>query len=112
MSSAASSATIQHLQPTFAQFGIPDILVTDNRTCFTSSEFAEFFRCNGIKHIKSAPYYSATNGFTERFVQVFKTGMKKCRKVREAGTYAISISNHFIHDHGSRAEPNTSERNA
>ena len=80
MSSATSSATIQRLRTTFAQFGIPDIIVTDNGTCFTSSEFAEFLRRNGVKHIKSAPYHPATNGLAERAMQVFKTGMRKMQE--------------------------------
>ena len=82
MSAATSNATIQRLRTTFAQFGLPDTVVTDNGTCFTSSEFAEFLQRNGIRHIKSAPYHPATNGLAERAVRIFKTGM---RKMREGG---------------------------
>ena len=63
----------QHL----AQFG-----VLENGTCFTNSEFAQFLQLNGIRHIECAPYHRATNGLTERVVQIFKTGM---RKMREGG---------------------------
>ena len=82
MPSATSSATIQRLRTTFAQFGVPDTVVTDNGTCFTSSEFAQFLQRNGIRHIKSAPYHPATNGLAERAVQIFNTGI---RKMREGG---------------------------
>ena len=42
MNSATSKVTIQHLRTVFAQFGIPDCIVTDNGTCFTSGEFEEY----------------------------------------------------------------------
>ena len=48
MNSATSTAAIQQLRTTFAQFGIPDTVVTDNGTCFTSMEFAQFMEANGI----------------------------------------------------------------
>ena len=78
--SATSSATIDQLRTVFAQFGIPETVVTDNGTCFTSSEFADFLRANGVRHVRSAPYHPATNGLAERAVQIFKTGMKKLLK--------------------------------
>ena len=77
VSAATSKITIQHLRTVFAQFGIPDSIVTDNGTCFTSSEFETFLTNNGIVHKKSAPYHPATNGLAERAVQILKQGLKK-----------------------------------
>ena len=77
VNSATSKVTIQHLRTVFAQFGIPDSIVTDNGTCFTSAEFEEFLTKNGISHKKSAPYHPATNGMAERAVQILKQGLKK-----------------------------------
>ena len=77
MSSATSSATIQQLRVPFAQFGIPNMVVTDNGTCFTSSEFEKFLEKNGISHIRTAPYHPASNGLAERAVQIVKQGLKK-----------------------------------
>ena len=76
MNSATSKVTIQHLRTVFAQFGIPDSIVMDNGTCFTSAEFEEFWTKNGISH-KSTPYHPATNGMAERAVQILKQGLKK-----------------------------------
>ena len=76
---ATSYATIQQLRITFAQFGIPETVVSDNGQCFVSAEFEEFLSCNGIKHLKSAPYHPASNGLAERAVQIFKRGMKKMK---------------------------------
>ena len=57
--------------------GIPELILSDNGTAFTSDEFKEFVRKNGIRHRTSAPYHPATNGLTERAVQVVKTGLRK-----------------------------------
>ena len=51
--------------------------MSDNGTCFTSSEFQMFLRQNGVKHLLSAPYHPPTNGLAEQAVQVVKQGLKK-----------------------------------
>ena len=75
--SSTSKVTIQHLKTLFAQFGIPDIIATDNGPCFVSSEFEDFLAANGIKHWKSAPYHPSSNGLAEKAVQIIKQGLKK-----------------------------------
>ena len=77
MSSTTSHATIEQLRVTFAQFGIPETIVSDNGSCFISEEFKAFLKDNGIVHICSVPYHPATNGLAERAVQMFKQGMKR-----------------------------------
>ena len=54
--------------------------MSDNRPQFTSSEFAEFCKTNGVKHIRVSPYHPASNGLAERMVQTFKQSMKKTAK--------------------------------
>ena len=70
---ATSSVTIEKMRSTFATFGIPEILVIDNGTNFTSAEFEEFLKSNEIRHIRMAPYHPASNGLVERAVQAFKS---------------------------------------
>ena len=75
--SATSTAVIEELRSLFAKFGLPETIVTDNGTCFVSTEFEDFLQANGIKHITSAPYNLASNGLAERAVQVVKVGLCK-----------------------------------
>ncbi len=70
---ATSMSTVAILRSIFATHGIPELIVSDNGTPFTSHEFQTFIQCNGIRHNTSAPYHPATNGLAERAVQTFKT---------------------------------------
>ena len=74
---ATSSTTITVLRSIFAAHGIPELLVSDNGSVFTSAEFKNFTQHNGIRHTTSAPYHPATNGLAERAVQTFKSFLKK-----------------------------------
>jgi len=75
--SATSGAVITELRTTFARFGLPETIVTDNGTCFVSAEFEQFLQQNGIRHLTSAPYHPSSNGLAERTVQIVKKGLKK-----------------------------------
>ena len=77
---STSAAVIENLRKVFAQFGIPEAVVSDNGSCFISEEFNTFLLENGVKQILSSPYHPATNGLAERAVQTVKRGLKKDRK--------------------------------
>ena len=80
INTSTSGATIEKLRMVFATQGLPEKLVSDNGSCFTSEEFEQFLNKNGIKHVKTAPYHPASNGLTERAVQTVKEGMKKLKE--------------------------------
>ena len=76
MPQTTTARTIAVLRHLFATHGIPEQIVSDNGPQFTSNDFAEFTKTNGIKHTRSSPYHPATNGEAERFVRTFKEAMK------------------------------------
>jgi len=59
--STSSTPVIEELRTLFAKFGLPETIVTDNGSGFTSQEFETFLKANGIKHPTSAPYHPASN---------------------------------------------------
>ena len=77
--STSSEVTLQKLRVIFSTRGLPEVLVSDNASCFTSNEFREFMSRNGIRHITSAPYHPASNGLAERSIQTFKEAMKNAK---------------------------------
>ena len=86
--SSTSETTIEKLRVTFANQGLPEILVSDNGPCFTSEEFKLFMTRNGIRHITSAAYHPSSNGLAERAVQTFKESMRKM----EGGTLNTKVA--------------------
>ena len=79
VNSPTTAATVEKLRITFSTHGLPEIIVSDNGSVFTSQEFKVFVKKNGIMHVTSAPYHPSTNGLVERAVQTFKQGMSKLR---------------------------------
>ena len=77
MTSSTADATVEKLRTTFAAFGIPETVVSDNGTCFVGEVFQTFMSRNGIKHIKVAPKHPASNGLAERAVQSVKEGLNR-----------------------------------
>jgi transposase InsO family protein len=54
---ATSGATIKALrQRIFSAFSVPEVIVSDNATCFASHEFRKFCFKLGIKHVTTTPY--------------------------------------------------------
>ena len=76
MHSISSTNTIETLCMVFATLGLPQKIVTDNGSSFTSEEFREYLFSNGIIHVTTAPYHPTSNGLAERAVQTFKHGFK------------------------------------
>lgn len=77
MNTTTSQRVIEVLRNWWARFGIPVELVSDNGPQFTSSEFEDFLRRNGVKHTLTPPYSPKTNGSAEKTVQVVKGILKK-----------------------------------
>lgn len=75
--STTAAQMIVQLRKVFLAYGIPEQIMSDNGPQFITSEFGEFCKVNGIKHICVSPYHPSSNGLAEHFVQTFKRAMKK-----------------------------------
>lgn len=82
VNSAMSAIIFECLRTSFSNHGLPELLVSDNGTCFISTEFKDFLSQNGIRHLTSAPYHASSSGLAERAVQTFKRMMKNVQKAR------------------------------
>ncbi|XP_055584891.1 uncharacterized protein K02A2.6-like [Uranotaenia lowii] len=78
--SITSGATINILRTLFANKGMPEVLVSDNGTQFTSADFGKFCSENGINHLTTPPFHPQSNGQAERFVDSFKRATKKIQQ--------------------------------
>lgn len=106
MNSTTTQATIEAMRAVFARNGLPSILVSDNGPQYTSEEFAEFMRINGILHKRSPPYHPATNGQAERFVQTFKHALIAMKE--EPGSLTTKL-NQFLLQYRNATHPTTNQ---
>ena len=98
---STSTATIEQLRKSFASLGRPEVCVSDNATAFTSEEFTDFLRRNGIRHVRTPPYHPASNGLVERVVQTFKEGMKRLKSGSLSTRLARFLLRYRITSHSS-----------
>ncbi|XP_065213282.1 uncharacterized protein K02A2.6-like [Planococcus citri] len=70
--SPTSANTIRCLRALIARYGVCEAIVSDNGTAFTSEEFRNFCKSNGIRTIYTTPYHSRSNGRVERAIRTFK----------------------------------------
>ena len=90
---ATSAITIEKLRYIFLTHGLPNMIASDNGSVFTSKEFADFVKHNGIAHAKASPHHPSTNGLAECTVQTFKSSMKKFTE----GTLENKLSHFLFH---------------
>lgn len=65
-----TSEIIKHLKHYFNAYSIPDQIVSDCGSCFTSNSFKEFNNEHEVKHILIATACPRANGQVERFNRV------------------------------------------
>ncbi|GFV97538.1 uncharacterized protein K02A2.6 [Trichonephila clavipes] len=75
-SRSSTKKTIECLRDSFARFGLPRVLVSDNGSQFTSYEFQRFMHKNGVRHKTSAPFKPSSNGQAERYVATLKQSLR------------------------------------
>jgi len=77
MTTTTAVKTIDVLRNIFASQGLPEEVVSDNGPQFTSCEFKQFLRSNGIKQTLVPAYHPASNGAAERSVRTVKAALMK-----------------------------------
>jgi hypothetical protein len=61
-------------QRIFSSFSVPDVIVSDNASCFVSREFSKFCFKWGIRHVTTTPYYPQPS-HAERFNRNLKAAL-------------------------------------
>lgn len=95
MNSTTSEKTIEALYEIFSRYGLPITLVSDNGSQFTSSEFSNFTKRNGITHKLIPTYNPSSNGQAERYVATIKNGIRKI--ISEPGPLHLKLANFLLH---------------
>ncbi len=67
----------------FARFEIPEEILTDQGTNFTSKLLGELYRLSGVKAIQTSPYHPQTDGLVERFNRTHKAMLRKVLRWRK-----------------------------
>ena len=61
----------------FSRVGVPQEILTDQGSNFTSQLLAELYRMLHVKPIRTTPYHPQTDGLVERFNQTLKLMLRK-----------------------------------
>ena len=80
LKTGSSREVVEALRSLFSLFGVPESIISDNGTAFTSSQFESFLGTLAIKHSRSAVYFPQSNGLIERFHGTFKHRLVRVRE--------------------------------
>jgi transposase InsO family protein len=89
MNPPTSQKVVNTLEKLCARYGIPQTIVSDNGSQFTSREFKRFTDEWIIEHQLSSPYHQQANGKAESSVKIIKSMMIKCIKEGENMNLAL-----------------------
>ena len=67
----------EELIKVFARVGVPEEILTDQGSNFTSQLLAELYRLLYVHPIRTSPYHPQTDGLVERFNQTLKNILRK-----------------------------------
>ncbi|XP_039757920.1 uncharacterized protein K02A2.6-like [Pararge aegeria] len=80
MSSTKATSVIKVLRQTFARFGLPLEVTSDQGPPFSSTEFKNFLMNNGIRQSFSPAYHPSSNGAAENAVKLCKRAIRKAQR--------------------------------
>ena len=67
----------EELVKIFSRVGIPEEILTDQGSNFTSNLLAELYNMLHVHAIRTSPYHPQTDGLVDRFNQTLKSMLKK-----------------------------------
>jgi len=103
ISSTSANTVLPVMDKIFSEFGIPDVLRTDNGPPFNSNKFDEFAKSLGFHHRKVTPRWPRSNGEVERFMKTIKSSINAARIERKCWKQEMY---RFLRNY--RATPHTS----
>ena len=71
-----ANAVAEELLEFFSRVGVPEEILTDQGTNFTSQLLSEVYRLLKVKPIRTTPYHPQTDGLVERFNGTLKAMLK------------------------------------
>ena len=83
LKSIDAESVAEELIKVFARMGVPQEILTDQGSNFTSQLLVELYRLLQVRPIRTSPYHPETNGLVERFNQMLKSMLRKA--VTETG---------------------------
>ena len=69
---STSKTIAQITSNTFALFGVPNTIISDNGPQFVGQAFQELLKSYGVTHITSSPLHPKYHGFIERMIRTVK----------------------------------------
>lgn len=92
LNNISSNSVIDNMKEVFSRHGVPNLLISDNGTQYSSRQFRQFAHEWGFDHVTSSPNYPQANGKSERAVQTVKTLLIK--SIRGNGDFELALLNY------------------
>ena len=80
LTSMTAQYITDHIKQIFAEYGWPDVLVSDDRPCYASEIFKGLMEEYQVNHITSLPHYPQSNGLAEKYIQIIKILFHKAKE--------------------------------
>ena len=80
LNSMTAQHVINHFKLIFSEYGLLEIIVSDNGPCYTAEAFTKLMQEYNVNHITNLAHYPQFNGLAEKFVQIVKTCFTKLKK--------------------------------
>ncbi|XP_045034359.1 uncharacterized protein LOC123475560 [Daphnia magna] len=71
----SSSSVIAEVERIFSDFGVPEVVMSDNGSQYDCEEFRAYCKSRAIRSVFSSPTYAQSNGLVERHIQTVKKTM-------------------------------------